>query len=206
MAEGALTESETYLLKNWTAACRLEEAMKAVRFGRYAPIIDKTAQMLVDRLGKDEYESCVRPTQNWGDGLICFWMKKWEKSNDKGKSPWFCIGGLRLEILFSDRAPTKASPLPYASVNTGDMRQAGWDLGRLRDQIRAATSQMMKDFPKRSDEDESEPINYYLPEGRAGLRQLLLEDETGFTNLLISHGMRLAELATVITEVLASYK
>jgi hypothetical protein len=35
---------------------------------------------------------------------------------------------------------------------------------------------------------------------------LLIEDEEGFTRVLITHGVRLADLAPIVTRILASSK
>lgn len=203
MPKSTFSESEIYLLKNWPCACRLEKAMYRVRYEKYAAMIDSAAKLLIDQLGKNEYEYEVFPTQNWGDGFIYFWMKKWGESNAKRRVPYFCIGGLRLENLMSDDAPSDNSPLPYACLHAKYLRNAGLDLASFRDHLQASAAKILKGFPKRSDEDEQNPICYYLPEGRIEIRRILLKDEAGFTNLLISHGMRLADLAPHVTRILA---
>ena len=210
MPKNTFSESEIYLLKNWPAACRLEEAMNRVRHEKYAVMINEAAKQLIDRLGKNEYKHEVFATQNWGDGFIYFWMKKWgesdSKSDAKRRVPYFCIGGLRLENLMSDDAPSDNSLLPYACLHAKYLRNAGWALADFRDRLVAEAAETLKDFPKRSDEDEQDPICYYLTGGRTEIRQLLLTDERGFTNLLISHGLRLADLAPSVTKILAGPK
>ena len=205
MPKSTFSESDMYLLKNWPAACRLEEAMNAVR-QRYATVIGDAAKSLVDRLGEGEYVQEVSPTQKWGSGTIAFWIKNWDEIEPKGNGPYFCIGGLRLELLLSYEAPTGETPLPFACLCTKNLKKAGWDLAKLKDRIETSAAIGLADFPKRSSENEREPVRYDLPEGRAELRRLLLEDRAGFINLLVSHGERLAELAPVLTKVLADNK
>ena len=204
MPKSTFSEAEIYLLKNWPSACRLEEAMNRVRHEKYTTIIQKVAVLLVDQLGKDEYRQEVYPTQRWDDGFFYFWVDKWGKSvGETREVPYFCLGGLRLENLLSDSNDTEP---PYACVYAKYLRKAGWDLGRFRDKLNSSATTILKGFPKRGGEDENSPICYYMPEGRAELRRLLIEDEEGFIGALISQGMRLAELAPIVTQVLAGRK
>jgi len=206
MRKKTFNDSEMFLLKNWPSARRMEEAMNAVRFEKYAAIIGDACRLLVDRLGKSDWEMEVFPTQHWCDGWMTFWPKKWEKCNTKGETPWFRIGGLRLEHLLSDDAPSMDNRVPYAAFSIRDLRKAGWDLVRLMGQVQGATKQMLRKVHRSSLEDEEEPVCYNLPEGRTEIRRLLLSDEAGFTRLLIAHGLRLADLAPTVSKVLANYK
>jgi hypothetical protein len=204
MPKNTFNESETYLLKNWASACRLEEAMNRVRHEKYSAIILKAAELLVDELGKNDYRQEVYPTQRWDDGFIYFWMDKWGKSEGEAREvPYLCPGGLRLENLLSDSNDTDP---PYACVFAKYLRKAGWDLGRFRNKLNSSAATILKSFPRRSDEDENTPVCYFVPGGRAELRRLLIEDEDGFTSALISNGTRLAELAPIVTQVLAGRK
>jgi hypothetical protein len=204
MPRCTFNESEIYLLKNWASACRLEEAMDRVRHEKYHAIILKTAEFLVEQLGTTEYRQEVWVTQRWGDGFIYFWADKWGKSvGETREVPYFCLGGLRLESLLSDSNDTGP---PYACVYTKYLRKVGWDLSRFRNKLESSATRILKTFPKRSDEEESTPICYCLPEGRAELRRLLLEDEEGFTKVLTSHGMQLADLAPIISQILEGKK
>jgi hypothetical protein len=206
MPRVSFNESELYLLKNWTSACRLEEAMNRVRHEKYNSIIARVTESLIDQLGKSEYRQETYPTQKWDDGIIYFWMKSWGKSGDSPEAPYFCLGGLRLEFLMSVGAASNKEPLPYACLYANDLRKAGWDLGSFRNKLYTSAAKVLESFPRRSDEDDANPVCYYLPEGRDELRRLLMEDEEGFTSLLLEHGLRLAELAPFITKILANPK
>ena len=189
-----------YLLKNWPAACRLEEAMSTIRRDRYTAIIDAAAEMIVSRLGKEKYACEFYPTQIWDDGLILFWIKSWNGGHADKEVPFFCLGGLRLEYLLSDSQKDAA---PYGCLYTKSMRKYGLDLGKLKEKIQIAGKAILKSFPPRYDEDEYVPVRYKLPEGRQELKRLLFEDENEFVKVLVEHAVRLADLAPVVTNALA---
>ena len=76
-----------------------------------------------------------------------------------------------MENLFSDDAPMDNSPLPYACLHAKYLRNAGWELSRFRRKLESSAAAILKGFPQRSDEDETNPVCYYLPEGRSELRR-----------------------------------
>ena len=201
MSRNAFNESEVFLMKNWSAACRLEDAMNTIRKERYAALLDEAARMIVDRLGKDSYVYEVYAYQNWDDGFIMYWMKEWESSNDKGECPVFGIGGLRLEHLFAEDGSSDQSSVPYAYLYTKGLRKIGCDLENFRVELEKAAAKILQEFPKRSEEDENIPVCYNLPEGRSELKRLLLDDVSSFLNVLVEHGVRLADLAPIVTKV-----
>ena len=201
MAKQTFNEAEMYLLNNWTAACRLEEALNTIRHERYAAIVEETGRMIVDKLGKADFEYQVFPTQNWGNGFISFWMKRWDGGIADKQVPSFVVGGLKLELLLTD--DDASDDMPSACLYTKDLRKDGWDLEKLTHKIHSAAADILADFPARGGEEDTAPICYYLPEGRTGLKRLLFEDEAAFIKTLVEHGIRIAELAPAVTKVLS---
>jgi hypothetical protein len=125
-----------------------------------------------------------------------------DRSPEPSSNVQYCLGG------------AQAPKFTYSIVSEAEetsgggraVRKAGWDLGRFRDKLNSSATTILKGFPKRGGEDENSPICYYMAEGRVELRRLLIEDEEGFIGALISQGMRLAELAPIVTQVLAGRK
>ena len=176
--------------------------MSTIRKEKYEKLLREARKDLLERLGESTWDFI--DTLSWFEGGICFYLKEWDTSNDDVtfNFPYFVIGGLGLDDLLLEDGGQPA----YACIYAKDIKKTGFDLKDFRKQLLDAGSQLLKDFPKKRDEDDTYPISYNLPEGRSGLSRLLLEDEPGFVKVLLEHGERLAELAPAITQILSKQK
>jgi hypothetical protein len=205
MSTDGFNEAERYLVQNWRQACRVEEAVKAVRL-RYVELGDRVLETV------QENHSELDWWENWLKRYSCIQIggnEWWQQGDDHA-----CIGieYISLDDLTADNPDDE----PFIGIWVGEQKKPLTDVNGIEQIDAAAKKLLAKDEIERwewsepSDyDDESNDLyqyqfSYYLPETRTELLEMILKDDgQEFVDCLVKHFEAYVRFIPVLDEVFA---
>jgi len=205
MSTDGFNEAQRYLVQNWPQACRVEEAMKAVRLG-YVEIGDRVLETVRESHPElDWSENCLKRG-------VCIQIgrKKWQRGDDHG-----CIGieYISLDDLTADHPDDE----PFIGIWTGEQKKPFTNVKGIK-RIEATVKKLLaeeeidrwnwadlSDYDDESNDLYQYEFYYYLPEKRTELLEMILKDDgREFVDCLVKHFESYVRFIPVLDEVFAN--
>ena len=189
----AFNEANRYLIERWADARELVLGMEATR-KRYGRVLEDALAELRQRKWWE------RDFKGWSsvEYGIGFGRKSWDVTNHEHHFPGLWMDNIELDHLLTDHEDR-----PNAYVWIGPLKNAGHDLSAVKRAILKRATPVLRNFPKRSHENESDIIRYLFPERPKDFERALTQNRSRpFIELLCNHADTLAEFIPAIDEAL----